>query len=166
MHRRRAFLLAPLALSLVAPAGAVASVQVSRTLAYAKGAGVPADVRESCNLQTEIPQYVAEYAADVQLVDGSVSSSGGRALSLEISDVHAPGGGFWSGPKWVEVLGKLYERGKLVGSFRAKRYSLGGVFGPFLGNCSILERCAKALGLDIANWLNDPAMNAEIGDAR
>jgi hypothetical protein len=66
----------------------------------------------------------------------------------------------------MTVRGQLYDRGRQIGSFRAKRYSTGGAFGAFKGTCAIIGRCTKALGQDIATWLAAPSQNAEIGDAR
>ena len=85
--------------------------------------------------------------------------NGAGNLSLTISDIQAVGGGVASGPKWVEVKGTY--KGK---SFRAKRIS---VFDPFAGGtCGILAKIARALGADIALWLENPTNNAELGDAR
>ena len=85
---------------------------------------------------------------------------------MEITEVHAPGGGAFSGPKWMSVKGELYDRGKQIGSFRAKRYSTGGAFGAFKGSCAIIGRCTKAIGQDIAGWLGAPTQNAQLGDAQ
>ena len=64
------------------------------------------------------------------------------------------------------MKGELYDRGKQIGSFRAKRFSGGGAFGAFKGTCAIIGRCTKTLGQDIATWLAAPTQNAELGDAR
>jgi hypothetical protein len=65
----------------------------------------------------------------------------------------------------MTVKGELYDRGKQIGSFRAKRYTTGGAFGAFKGTCSIIGRCTKTIGEDIARWLAAPTQNAIIGDA-
>jgi hypothetical protein len=143
-----------------------AAVQVPRSISFSSGAGGSQAVREQCALETKIPAFIAEFAADVELVDGAVDPKGGRALELSIIEVHAPGGGAFSGPKWVAVQGRLFERGRLVGSFRAKRFSTGGAFAEFKGTCDILGRCARAIGMDVARWLDEPTMDAELGDAR
>ena len=41
----------------------------------------------------------------------------------------------------------------------------GGAFGGFKGTCSILGRCIKAIGADIAKWLANPTMDAMLGNA-
>jgi hypothetical protein len=86
-------------------------------------------------------------------------------LELTISQVHAPGGGAFSGAKSMTVKGVLRDNGKEIGSFTATRYSGGGVFGGYKGTCAIVGRCAKAIGKDIAQWLEDPKKGSELGDA-
>ena len=149
------------------PASAAESVKIQRSIPFASTAQVPAAVKESCQLQTKLADFISQSAGgSVQIVDGALNRKLGRVLEMEITDVHAPGGGAFSGPKWMSVKGELFDRGRQIGSFRAKRYSTGGAFGGFKGTCSIIGRCTKALGEDIARWLAAPSMNAEIGDAR
>jgi hypothetical protein len=149
------------AAALFAAGGALAATQVPRSIPFAASAGAPGPVHSECALQTRVPEAIAQAGADVTLVDAPAKS--GRWLELAISEVHAPGGGPFSGPKWMAVTGKLYDRGKLIGSFRAKRVSTGGFV---RGTCATLGRCALAIGQDVAAWLAAPSMNAEIGDAR
>ncbi len=138
---------------LFVPAAVEAAVSVSNRIDYASTATVRQQVRTECELQTQIPAAIADSSSDVQLVDGPGS------LSLEISDVHAPGGWIFSGPKWVEVKGSLGDK-----SFRAKRFS---AMDPFAGGtCGILAKIARALGGDIALWLQNPTQGAELGDAQ
>lgn len=137
---------------LLLPATLRAAVTVSKQIDFASTATVRAQVRTQCELQTLIPAAIADRSSDVELVDGK------GQLSLEISEVHAPGGWIFSGPKWVEVKGSLDGK-----SFRAKRFSTS----PFAGGtCGILARIARALGEDIAAWLGDPYNNAGLGDAQ
>jgi len=145
-----------------APAGNE-SVKVLRAVPFAKEARVPEKVRSECHLDTRVPAYLGEYAPDIELVDGKLGKSG-RVLELRIADVHGPGGGAFSGPKWMAVTGVLRENGREIGSFSAKRYSGGGVFGSYKGTCAILARCAKAIGKDIAGWLRNPQKDAQLGD--
>lgn len=141
------------AVVLFVPATAWGAITVSKKIDYAASAHVVAKVRSECKLQTEIPAAIENNSKDVQLVNGA------GTLSLTISDIQALGGGVASGPKWVEVKGTY--QGK---SFRAKRIS---AFAPFAGGtCGILAKIARALGADIALWLENPTHNAELGDAR
>lgn len=166
----RVLLLALAAGGLVLFAAGAASAQatkVPRAIPYAANAAVPAAVREQCQLETKVPEFIAASAgSSVELVDGPVNRKSGRVLEMEITEVHAPGGGAFSGAKWMAVKGELYDRGKSLGSFRAKRYSTGGAFGGFKGTCAIIGRCARAIGQDIASWMSAPAPNAVLGDAQ
>lgn len=65
----------------------------------------------------------------------------------------------------MTVHGELRENGEITGTFTATRYSTGGAFGGFRGTCSILGRCVKTLGSDIAKWLKRPTMDALLGNA-
>jgi hypothetical protein len=150
----------------LAPSAAAEPVKVQRSIPYASTAQVPPAVKEQCQLETKVPEFLSQAAGgNVQLVDGALNRKVGRVLEMEISEVHAPGGGAFSGPKWMTVNGALYDRGKQIGSFRAKRYTTGGAFGAFKGTCSIIGRCTKTIGEDIARWLAAPTQNAVIGDA-
>lgn len=150
-----------------APAGAAEPVKIVRSIPFAATAQVPPKVRDSCQLGSKLAGFIAESAgANVKVVDAAPGRAAGRVLEMEITEVHAPGGGAFSGPKWMTVKGELFDRGRSIGSFRAKRFTGGGAFGAFKGTCSIIGRCTKALGEDIAKWLAAPTANAELGDAR
>lgn len=161
------FALAAGALALTAPQASAQATKVQRSIPFAKNAAVPDAVRNQCELQTKVPEFLAQSAgSSVELVDGALNRKLGRVLEMEISEVHAPGGGAFSGAKWMTVNGSLYDRGKQIGSFRAKRFSTGGAFGGFKGTCAIIGRCTKAIGQDIAGWLASPTQNAQLGDAQ
>ena len=117
-----------------------------------------------CPTGAQIASFLNDGSRRVQI--GSVPSAG-HYIDMAITEVHMPGGGAWSGPKWLEVTGTLHEGdGDAVASFRAKRFSTGGAFATFKGNCSIIGRCARAIAKDIAGWLRNPIDGAELGDAR
>ena len=103
-----------------------------------------------------MPAAVAENASNAVLVDGRGN------LSMQITEVHGPGGWVFSGPKWLEVSGKLSRGGKTY-TFRAKRFS---AFDPIGGVCTVLGKCGRAIGADIAAWLENPTADAELGDAK
>lgn len=160
------FGLAAGAFVLAAPPASAQATKVPRSIPFANNAAVPDAVRSQCELQTKVPEFLAQSAgSSVELVDAP-SRKLGRVLEMEISEVHAPGGGAFSGPKWMSVNGTLYDRGKQIGSFRAKRFSTGGAFGAFKGSCAIIGRCAQAIGQDIAGWLAAPTQNAQLGNAQ
>lgn len=139
-------------------------VQIKQEIAFADGA-TSQKVQDECGLQRDIPKFIAAYAKDgVTLVENF--DTAGRRLELTITNAYAPGGGAWSGAKWVEVSGTLYQGDQQVGSFISSRYSTGGMFGGFKGTCSIVGRCGKVIGKDIAAWLKNPSENAKLGDSK
>jgi hypothetical protein len=146
-----------LGLVLLAFPASAASVKVPKTIPFAKASRVRAAIKNECGLQTMIPAAIVQYSSDAELVDGKGN------LDLEITQVHAPGGWVFSGPKWLEVTGKLRRGRKVVGTFRAKRFSVDPTAG---GVCGMLAKCAQNIGVDVARWLESPSMNAEIGDAK
>ncbi|MGI9431059.1 MAG: hypothetical protein ACR2PQ_02540 [Myxococcota bacterium] len=133
-----------------------AEVNVPRTVGFAKGVNVTQAVRNQCELETVVPTAIADASAKAELVDGAGN------LRLEITGLHALGGGVFSGPKWMEVSGRLSRGGKHY-TFRAKRFS---AMDPFGGTCAILGKIARAIGGDIATWLENPVGKAELGDAK
>jgi len=144
------------------------TLNVQKMAVYDKDLAVPQAVQTECNLESKIPEYVQASAK------GSFDSVGlfnklpdsGRNLTMKIIGLSATGGGAWSGPKTVTVSGEMTENGKVIGTFKASRHSGGGAFGGYKGTCSILDRCAKTLGKDIAQWASDPTMNAHLGELK
>lgn len=139
------------------------AIAIPNVVPFAKGVDVTAAVRAECKLGEKVAAYVEQYS---KLVEPKDELGSGKRIEMEITEVFAPGGGAFSGPKWVEVSGTLKEGDKAVASFRAKRFSTGGAFGTFSGTCKILAKCTKALGKDIAQWIKEPRDNAELGDAK
>jgi hypothetical protein len=115
-------------------------------------------VREQCGLQTSLPEWVRSAASDVELVSGK--PQGGRVLELRVIEVHAPGGGPFSGPKWMLVGAELKEGGRTVASARGKRVTAE----PFGGTCGQLQKVGRAIAVDIGAWLSNPTAGAELGD--
>jgi hypothetical protein len=121
---------------------------------------IPPKVKQECNVQRDLPAAIASHAGNVELVEGTPDS--GLRLELVITEVHAPPGGMFSGPKWVEARGKLKRGGKELRSFRAKRASSG--IGS--GNCATLAKVTSVMGQDIAGWLANENAGTLLGDAR
>lgn len=155
----------------VLPAGSYAadSVTIQKKVPFAADIAVPDAVKAECELPEKTAQFVQEFAAksmDVKLADNVSASTPGKALVMRITGVQGTAGGAWSGAKAVTVEGTLYSGGKAVGSFKAIRHSGGGAFGGYKGTCSILGRCAKAIGKDIGEWLQSPTLNAKLGELK
>ena len=139
-------------------------VTIAAAVPYAITTRVPQAVKSECRVGETISEQVRRHAANVKV--GQVPSSG-FYVDMEITEAHVPGGGAWSGPKWLEVTGTLHAgSGEAAASFRAKRFTTGGAFATFKSNCTIIARCANAIAEDIAVWLQRPIHGAELGDAR
>ena len=140
-------------------------IKVLRSVGFAEGAFVRPAVQSECQLNDRLPQWVQEYALkngiEIELVDALPAT--GRVLELEIADAIETGNAWTGRQKGLVIQGRLLEDGELVGSFRGRRMTSGGFFGGYKGACAFFGRCAKALGRDVADWLQSPSKGASIG---
>lgn len=124
-------------------------------------------VLKECELPGKLTHFIQEYASgqysDI-VVDASNPPGDAQVLDIQITSLIGTGGGAWSGSKMVEIKGMLTQNGQPLGDFHGRRVSGGGMFGAYKGTCSILGRCVKELGKDIAEWLKHPAANSTFGD--
>lgn len=142
---------------------------ISSNIPFRKGTHVPTAVRQECALGLNLSKFIDSAADDHDYniqQKAELKKAKGRVLDIEITEVYGLGGGAYSGHKSVSIQGTLKDNGKVVGSFTGKRYSGGGFWGGFKGTCSILGRCVKALGNDVALWLENPYKDARLGDAQ
>lgn len=157
-----------LALGMLQAAQAADAVHVQRPVPFNEDAEVPGAVRRECKLDEQLADFLAQYAREkgitVEFAPQVTATSPGQSLVMEISDVVSDGNAFLGHHKSVTVKGKLYRDGKLAGSFKGRRNSMGGAFGGFKGSCSVLGRSVKVLGEDIAGWLAAPREGALLGD--
>ena len=144
------------------------TVALLKPIGFSENAVVREDVREQCQLQTKVPDYIAQAAKasphQIQYTADIDSAGPGRSLTVEIVDVSEFGNAFTGRQKSMTVTGELREGGQVIGSFRARRQTMGGMFGGYKGNCSFLHRCAKSLGKDIVKWLNNPGMDDNLAN--
>ena len=140
---------------------------VIKPIKFSKTAHVRDAVKNECNLDGKLTQFIEKNASTQYaqiLTDSKVMPKSAQVLTVEIEEVQGGGGGAWSGGKMVLVNGTLTQRGKVLGSFKGRRYSGGGMFAAYKGTCAIFGRCVKVLGKDIAVWLKQPTENAALGD--
>ena len=156
-----------LACFLVGLAYAGETLYISETVKYKKGLRVRDNIKNECDLEGRIADDIARFAKNAyNKVTRDKPSGKHHVLTVEIVDVFGAGGGAWSGPKYIELKGTLKDsNGNKVGSFRARRHSMGGPLGGISGTCKILKRCSKRLGQDVAEFLVDPEEDAYLGDA-
>ena len=100
----------------------------------------------------------------VDFTSGPVDVHKGRALQLEIVDAVSMGNAWTGHQKYTKVSGTLYENGRRVAGFKARRNSMGGMWGGYKGSCSVLGRTVEAIGEDIGEWLEQPKDGASLGD--
>lgn len=143
-------------------AQAADKLYIQHPAAYDKDAAVVDKVKQECAPEVRVVEFIQEYAKGQfdEIVGVKTLPRTGKTLSLTILNVAGVGGGVWSGKKSITLTGTLKENDKVIGTFHARRSTGGGGF----GTCAMLERCAKALGKDIAQWLKQPTIDARLGE--
>jgi hypothetical protein len=142
-------------------------VLVIKTINFSNDAYIRDAIKKECNLIGKLTQFIEQNAAGqyAQIVtDSNNIPTDAQVLEVEIYEAQGGGGGAWSGPKAVLIKGSLSQNGQKLGSFIARRYSGGGMFAMYKGTCSILGRCVRTLGKDVATWLTNPKQNAVLGN--
>jgi hypothetical protein len=140
-------------------------VRAPQSVPYAKSARVRAKVKDQCDPGGALAEALVKASPNVQLVDGKLGRRG-LTLEMQITDVRLFPGGVFSGTKAISVEGTLRRGSKRIGSFKARRNSLGGPTGLFRGSCGILEHAARVVAGDIAVWLEDPQPDSQLGEVR
>ncbi len=162
--------LALLILAATASAFSIADpVTIQTNVPYAADAKIAQNIRNEC---TKLGSQLATFTQDfgkksgvaINLVENLNTTQPGRVLQLEITDAVSMGNAFMGHHKYSSARGTLFENGKKVASFEARRQSMGGAFAGYKGSCSVLGRTVKAMGKDIAGWLKQPNDNALLGD--
>jgi hypothetical protein len=136
-------------------------VTVLRTIPFSSDANVHQKVKDQCEPQNKVPEFLSKYSERVELVDGPLGETG-RVLELTITAVRVKGWFYLSGPKWITIVGVLRENGVEIGNFTAKRITIGYLN---MTACGAGRRCADALGRDIAEWLENPQKDSKLGSA-
>jgi hypothetical protein len=161
LDRWRIVVLVGMLLVVSIPAAAEEPLTIVSPTTYKAGLEVRDAVKAQCGLLEKVPAYIEEFARKNGPVTLATTTKGakGKTLVVEIEEIREAG---TMGPKSLTIKGELRSGGKLVGTIQARRSSMGGPLGMFGGACGILHRCAKALGKDLAGWIENPAMNVEM----
>jgi hypothetical protein len=162
-------IIAAMAMLVVAQAAFAAdSVTLKKPVTFNEDADIAKAVRDECKLEDKLPDAIVSSAKDNGLtvdISSEVTTAGpGRILQLEIYEAVSDGNAFMGHHKSMAIKGKLYEAGEVIGNFKDRRISMGGAFGQFKGNCSVLERITNEIGSDVGTWLKEPTKNAKLGD--
>ena len=141
------------------------------TLSLQKLATLGKDLQAGeCKSDSAIPEKLSDLLKKsydkIELVDDASTVKTGDALATRITAINAVGGGAWSGPKYVTIMGTLWKDGAVVGTFTDSRYTTGGMWGGYKGTCSMIDNVNKELAKDVTKWLNKPAMDSKLGDAK
>jgi hypothetical protein len=140
---------------------------IIKPISFKKDAYIRDAVKQECSLDEKLTQFIKDNAAGQYaniITDANSGPADAQVLTLEIEEVQGAAGGAWSGAKSVIIKGSLSQKGKMLGDFKARRYSTGGMFAGYKGTCAILGRCVKTLGKDVAEWMAHPAPQAVLGD--
>jgi hypothetical protein len=158
--------LATVALLTLLARGALAEdpIYVASTAPFSEPLVASREEVDDCELPERTIEFIRADAkrAGIDLVvdDGAVAAKKGRLLQVEIAGVDNSGNWFWGHAKEMAVKGRLLNDGTEVGSFHFRRSSIGGIFGKFMSSCSVMLRCADALGDNVAKWLQNPVPDA------
>lgn len=144
-------------------------VAMVKSVDYASGAKIQNNIKQECTeLGAKISSFAVEFGkksgVEIVLSDTVDTSAQGQVLEVYITDAVSRGNAWTGHRKYVSVSGSLFENGVKVASFTGGRFSGGGAFAGYKGSCSVLGRCSKAIGKDIANWLAEPEDGASLGD--
>lgn len=155
--------------SMLASTQASAATRMLKSAPYDSDHRIQANIIQECTtLGEKLSKFTKSFAKKkgmtVELVDSIGSTKKGRSLRVEIVDAVSRGNAFTGHSKYVRIKGSLWENGKLLGRFEGQRSSMGGFASGYKGSCSVLGRCVKALGKDIANWMQDPSVSRRIGE--
>lgn len=139
-------------------AGNVLNVQTPAVLPQEMN--IPDVIKAQCKVPELVGNQVFESVSKVyertKQVDGSANLTNGLLLKTTITSVWgASHGGGWTGPKHISVTLDLIKDGKVLQTTTSKRTSNGGVWGAFKSTCGIMDRLAKEVGEDAADWIKD-----------
>lgn len=154
-------LAAPVVIAPVPAAAADDKVRVLSETPQSNVADIPPAVRNECReMGRELPNAIARSNRNVVLVKTpkELTARRGKYLTIEITQVRAKGGGVITGPKHLVVRGVLFENGKEIADFDGERASMGAA-----STCAALDKAEKALGTDIARWLERPHPHDRLG---
>lgn len=137
------------------------SIKIAETISTLQEDTVDPEIKKSCPWNTELPAYLSGMVAgSVYRVADDIGTVRGKRLFLTIVSSRLLGGAIYTGSKWLKVKGSLMDNDLEIGSFVALRHSIRGWTG-----CGISDRLSYQVAYDISNWLQNPSMNARLGDA-
>ena len=142
---------------------------VASVIPFAEDSGATAEQKSECMLDTRLPIYlaaVAEPGIEIVISTKPLDEVVGKVLRLEIVRANDRSGGMvYRRPARLAVRGELLENGEAIGSFLVMRQTVKTAkFDGFKGACAMLGRCLDLLSRDIAIWLQNPTIDARLGE--
>ena len=136
------------------------AIKISAVTPYHDPTIIATNIVEECTqlggkLAKFLNTYATKYGVETELVENADPSGGGRVLVVKITNAISGGNAFLGHRKSMSVKAELFKNGKSVEYVNFTRDSGGGFGGAYKGSCSVLGRCTKALGRDVAKWLSD-----------
>lgn len=133
-------------------------LQVQSPAVYDSAAyGVPR-VKQECAVDSTVAEHVfrkiVDKYPDTQQIQDPAKMETGKVLKLTILSVQGIGGGGWTGSKGITVRADLVQDGRTIQTLVRKERSRGGLFGPVMGTCAILDEVSESLGQYFAIWLS------------
>jgi hypothetical protein len=155
-----------------------ASLIIQKTAPYQNWAAVRNQMKRDCDIEAQVPAMVKKFAKgydNVFLNDIIPADTVAAVLTMTIKDARGMTGGVYSGAKSITVEGTLKQDGHVLGTFVDRsesavgRVKLRGIMNPkgqlMVGTCQLLFQSAESIGEDVAEWLQKPTMNAQLGEA-
>jgi hypothetical protein len=130
-------------------------IYVSQTAPFLKPSAIDEHIVESCALPAKQIESIIEEAKDdgtfkVLKDDEAVKANKGYVLEVKIENATPPNNAH------MAIQGRLFENGTEIGNFFGVRRTMGGFGAGFKSTCTIISRCAEALGKDVVEWLKNP----------
>jgi hypothetical protein len=127
---------------------------------FASDSGVTQAVLEKCDVQHELPEEIAK-RSPIAVALAEDTSTGGRVLRLEVTNIFAAGGGRYSGPKQITLHGEIISGGQTTASFDVRRGTLRAT-----RTCKMIDLVNKAISKDVKKWLGSPTQGAQLGELK
>lgn len=143
------------------------TVYMKSMLPYSASSRVAQNIKTECTINKQIVDFIVEKSAamGINVVVKNKISANDLQLKVQIDEAVSQGGAMRGHNKYVVISGQIVKGKTGYQSFKAARMSGGGFYGAYKSSCSVLGRTTKALGNDVAMWLNDPYDGAILGDA-
>ena len=130
---------------------AAETIVIAPSIPFSKTRSVGTLDQEDCAWNERlVSEIVRQSKGRVVISEGAPAAVNGQQLQIEVVDVFAPGGGNWSGDKWITIRGNLVEGGTRVAGFDFSEKGGG------LTTCRALTSIAGDLADDVNEWLKKP----------